>query len=281
MISNLHAQIQSANHQSPGMMQGIKEDFLRHMVLNSLRSYKTKFGNEYGEMVIACDNRNYWRKDIFPYYKARRKIVQDKSGLDWKTIFESLHRIKAEIKEFFPYRVIEVEKAEADDVIATLCSWKLITPGYDILIISADKDFVQLQASKATIKQYDPIRKRWIVNPDPVRYMKEHVLRGDVGDGIPNVLSGDTCFVGGGRQTPLRTKKLEELIDADPETLDERIKRNYNRNNQLINLSNVPEEIALDVCRQFQEQSGKKRDKLMSYFIKFRLKNLMPSIQEF
>ena len=268
MISNLMMQL--GNHTNTPLEEGL----LRHMVLNSLRSYKQKFGDEYGEMVIACDDKNYWRKQVFPYYKANRKKARDSSELDWSMIFDVFNKIKTEIKEFFPYRVIQVDSAEADDIIATLVEHHQ----EKVLILSGDKDFVQLQ-QHPFVKQYDPIRKKWISHNDPQRYLYEHILKGDSGDGIPNVLSDDDTFVTNKRQKPLTQKKMDGLVSAsmmDPSTL-----QNYNRNQKLVDLSFVPSHIKEQVLTKYQEEQGKGRDKLFNYFIKHKLKHMMESIGEF
>lgn len=268
MISNLMMQL--GNHTNTPLEEGL----LRHMVLNSLRSYKQKFGDEFGEMVIACDDKNYWRKQVFPYYKANRKKARDSSELDWSMIFDVFNKIKTEIKEFFPYRVIQVDSAEADDIIATLVEHHQ----EKVLILSGDKDFVQLQ-QHPFVKQYDPIRKKWISHNDPQRYLYEHILKGDSGDGIPNVLSDDDTFVTNKRQKPLTQKKMDGLVSAsmmDPSTL-----QNYNRNQKLVDLSFVPSHIKEQVLTKYQEEQGKGRDKLFNYFIKHKLKHMMESIGEF
>jgi len=272
MLSNLMMQL--GNHTNAK----IEENMVRHMILNSLRSYKVKFGNEYGELVIAADNYNYWRKKFFPYYKANRKKSQEKSDLDWGAIFETLNKIRQEIKDYFPYRVIEIESAEADDVIATLV--REHSENEKILIMSGDKDFIQLHIWP-DVKQYDPVRKRWITHNDPEQYLKEHVLKGDSGDGVPNILSEDNCFVVGSRQKPLTSKRIERILNTDPENLEANIARNYFRNAMLIDLSNVPEEIKEKVITSYNEQSGKDRSKLMNYFISNKLRNLIENIGEF
>lgn len=275
MLSNLMMQI--GNHTNAK----IEENMVRHMVLNSLRSYKTKFGEEFGEIVIACDNTNYWRKQLFPYYKANRKKNQEKSELDWKAIFECLNKIRAELKEYFPYRVIDVESAEADDIIATLCNNYGQFNEKDILILSGDKDFIQLHVH-SHVKQYDPVRKKWVSHSNPNRYLIEHVLKGDSGDGVPNVLSSDNCFVIGERQKPLTQKKMDALIELGLDgKFDHSLARNYMRNKHLIDLSMIPEEIKEKIKESYEGQSDKGRDKLFNYFIANKLKNLMESIGEF
>jgi len=273
MLSNLLMQL--GNHTNAQL----EENMVRHMILNSLRSYKTKFGSKYGEMVIACDNTNYWRKQVFPYYKANRKKNQEKSEMDWRSIFETMNKIREELKVYFPYRVVDIESAEADDIIATLVEEAPSTE--DVLILSGDKDFIQLHTYQF-VKQYDPVRKKWITHEDPDRYLLEHVLKGDSGDGIPNVLSSDNCFVVGDRQKPLTQKKIDALIELDvQDKFDHPLFVNYWRNRKLIDLHYIPKEIKEKIMESYQGQTGKGREKLMNYFIAKKLKNLMESIGEF
>lgn len=260
----------------------LEENMVRHMVLNSLRSYRKKFSDEYGELIIACDNSNYWRKQIFPYYKANRKKNIENSELNWKSIFECMNKIRAELKEFFPYRVIEIESAEADDVIGTLVTefGSSLNTGEKILILSGDKDFIQLHKF-ANVKQYDPTRKKWISHDDPSKFLKEHIMKGDAGDGVPNILSSDNCFVVGERQRPLTAKKIEKFMEMDPSKLDTVVARNYFRNAQLIDLSYTPEEIREKVMKEYNSQNNRDRSKLINYFIANKLKNLTEYISEF
>jgi hypothetical protein len=256
----------------------IEEDLVRHMVLNSIRSYNTKFSEEFGNIVIACDDKNYWRKKVYPYYKANRKKDREASELDWNAIFEVLNKIREELKDAFPYKVIQVPHAEADDIIATLVKENYAKE--NILILSGDKDFSQLQ-KYPNVKQYSPVLKKWIRCDNPDLFLKEHILRGDSGDGIPNFLSADNVFIVGDRQTPVTAKKLQSWLLKEPEEFcNETMLRNYKRNQQLIDLDYVPDEIKQDVVEQFSSQK-KDRSKLFNYFIEHRLKNLMECIGEF
>jgi len=261
----------------------IEESMVRHMVWNQLRSFKSKFSREYGEMVICCDNTNFWRKKFFPYYKAGRKKMRDESEFNWNHIFEIIANLRQELKEFGPYRVIDVESAEADDVIATLVNkhGNILNTGERMLVVSADKDFIQLQKF-GNVKQYDPIRGRWISHVSPETYLKEHIIRGDTGDGVPNILSNDDCFVVGDRQKKLTKKRLEYLINTSPDEYDEpEVKRNYQRNETLIDLSKIPENIKNQVHQQYDSQSNRDRSKLYNYFVSFKLKNLMENLSDF
>lgn len=204
--------------------------------------------------------------------------LREKSEVDWTALFDSLNKVREEIKENFPYRVIQVERAEADDVIGALVSQFY---GQPIMIISGDKDFVQLQ-SYMNVKQFDPVRKKFITHNNPDVFVKEHILKGDQGDGVPNFLSRDDTFVVGARQKPLRTDKLEMWKTMKPEEFcDDNMLRNYKRNEQLVDLNFTPKEIVEKVVEDYHAQAGKKRDKLLNYFIERRLKNLMEVIGEF
>jgi 5'-3' exonuclease len=280
MISNLMMQINS------NALNAIDENMVRHMVLNSIRMYNMKFKDSYGDIVICCDDKKYWRRDYFPYYKAGRKKDREASPLDWNLIFETLNKVRDEIKEYFPYKVIQVDKTEADDVIATL-THKFGVPLKNsstekILILSSDKDFMQLQKF-ANVDQYSPMAKKFLKTSEPVKFLKEHIIKGDRGDGIPNILSSDDTFITEARQKPVTEKKLNTWVAQKPEDFcDASMLRNYQRNESLIDLSKVPSEYAdkiLTAYRTPKEVKGK--DKVLNYFIKNRMKQLMEHIQEF
>tara|TARA_E500000331_G_scaffold200069_1_gene192156 strand:+ start:148 stop:1011 length:864 start_codon:yes stop_codon:yes gene_type:complete len=260
------------------------EAMVRHMILNSLRMYRGKFKEEYGELVLCFDSRHYWRRDHFPNYKAGRKKSRESSNLDWDAIFGCLNEIKQELKDYFPYKHIEVYGAEADDVIAALCL-ELEYDNGKTLILSGDKDFIQLHRF-TNVSQYSPITKKMINGHDPYQYLDEHILKGDTSDGIPNVLSPDNTFVDGLRQKPLGKKKIAEwtgeiLIPVEVAIPDGEVKRNFQRNQQLIDLSKAPEEIFLACIREYQNAPDGDRSKLLNYFTKKRLRNLTESIGEF
>ena len=260
------------------------ESMVRHMILNSLRMYRSRFKQEFGELVLCFDSRHYWRRDHFPNYKAGRKKSRESSNLDWDAIFGCLNEIKQELKDYFPYKHIEVYGAEADDIIAALCL-ELEYDNGKTLILSGDKDFIQLHRF-TNVSQYSPITKKMINGFDPYHYLDEHILKGDTSDGVPNVLSPDNTFVDGLRQKPLGKKKIAEwtgevLMPVEMAIPDGEVKRNFQRNQQLIDLSKAPEEIFLSCIREYQNAPDGDRSKLLNYFTKKRLKNLTESIGEF
>ena len=269
----MHLNITKRDSVEPGMV--------RHMILNSLRMYRQSFFEEYGELVICYDSKHYWRRDYYPEYKASRKKTRDSSGHDWDDIFEFLNMMKEEIKDNFPYKVLEVYGAEADDIIATLCH-ELEFDNGKTLILSGDKDFVQLQKYK-NVSQYSPITKKFVNGIDPNEYLYEHILKGDTGDGVPNVLSPDNTFVDGLRQRPLSKKKISEWAGPMCEHVlpNDEVKRNYQRNKKLIDLTQSPNELFMECKKAYDDAPEGDRSKLLNYFIKNRLQELTNSIGDF
>lgn len=254
---------------------------VRHMILNSLRMYRTKFKEEFGELVLCYDSKHYWRREVFPQYKASRKKTRTESDKDWDAIFEVLNAIRDELKDIFPYKFLEVYGAEADDIIAALCG-ELEFDNGKTLILSGDKDFIQLQKYR-NVTQFSPITKKFVNGEDPVQYLKEHILRGDASDGIPNVLSPDNTFVDGLRQRPLGKKKVAAWADNNIHDVlpnDETV-RNYQRNETLIDLTKSPDELYLKILEEYHNAPEGDRSKLLNYFIQKRLNNLTESIGDF
>lgn len=259
----------------------IDENFLRHLILNSIRSYISKFKNEFGELVICCDAGNYWRKDIFPYYKAKRQEAKETDEIiNWNKVYEIWDNIREEIKENFSYRLIRVNKTEADDVIGTLCH-KFANTNEKILILSRDKDFRQLQVYP-NVQQYDPITEKWFNEPDPQKYLKEHIIRGDGGDGVPNCLSDADSFVLKKRQKSVFQKKLDVWLDQEPEEFlnPEQLIR-YRINERLVDLWKIPEEYQEKIYEEFLSQENKPKKNLMNYFSDKRLRNLIEYVNDF
>ena len=276
-ISNLMMQIGSKRQND------VDESLVRHMVLNSLRMYRSRFGEKYGELVLCYDSKKYWRREYFPNYKSNRKKDREASGLDWNLIFETLNNIRDEIRDNFPYKVIEVEGAEADDCIATIVDYVSKTPtAYEkVLILSGDKDFIQLQKHNF-VKQFSPVLKKFVDGQDPHLYIREHILKGDRSDGVPNFLSADDTFVNELRQKPLAKKKISTWVELEPEDFcTEEMMRNYQRNKTLIDLECIPSVLKEKILIDYLKSPIGDRSKLLSYFISKRLKNLMNDIGEF
>ena len=268
--------------------QEVDDTLVRHLVLNNLRYYRSRFTEKYGELVICCDSKHYWRRDYFPNYKANRKKDRESSGYDWNFIFTTLNNVRDEIKEYFPYKVIEIYGAEADDIIAILT--KQVQDDPDNIIISSDKDFIQLHGLH--VQQYSPVSKKLVNNISPLEYLREHIIKGDRSDGVPNVLSPDDTFTESKRQKPIRKTMLITLTEAmdkwEPKDLFQLAKcnrdtwvRNWQRNETLINLDKIPQDIRDKILREFNNAPTGDRSKLFNYFVEKKLNNLIQSIGDF
>ena len=261
------------------------ENMIRHMILNSIRMYNKKYRKEYGQMVICADGMNTWRKEFYPYYKASRKKGRDDSSQDWTEIFRILHLVRDEIKENLPYKVLHMEGIEADDIIGTLTMQTQEFGKHEpIMIVSSDKDFIQLQKF-SNVKQFSPIQKKMVTDSNPRQYLWNHILRGDSGDGIPNVLSDDDTFVEEGKsQSPLRQQKIDTWIEnADnlKEHMNETTYRNFQRNKKLIDLTDIPEHLQQLIINTYDEQSLAPKMKVLNYLIKKRCNQLIEVVEEF
>lgn len=261
------------------------ENMIRHMILNSIRMYNKKYRKEYGQMVICADGMNTWRKEFYPYYKASRKKGRDDSSQDWTEIFRILHLVRDEIKANLPYKVLHMEGIEADDIIGTLTMQTQEFGKHEpIMIVSSDKDFIQLQKF-SNVKQFSPIQKKMVTDSNPRQYLWNHILRGDSGDGIPNVLSDDDTFVEEGKsQSPLRQQKIDTWIEnADnlKEHMNETTYRNFQRNKKLIDLTDIPEHLQQLIINTYDEQSLAPKMKVLNYLIKKRCNQLIEVVEEF
>lgn len=269
------------------------KNLIRHVVLSTIKSYKKKYYKEYGDVVICCDGRKYWRKDYFEFYKGMRKTNRENSGLDWKLIFDTLSEIREDLVKYFPYKVMHVDRCEADDIIAVLTKYAqkneliqqgLIEDPQNILILSSDKDFKQLQLYP-TVKQWSPMLKKYIVasKKEISDFMVEHIVKGDSGDGVPNILSSDNVFMIGERQKPVSAKRLAEFIEKGFEacrTDEER--RNWQRNSTLVNFDNIPLDITEEVILAYinNKPIGDKMS-IMAYLIEHKCRLLLDDLQDF
>ena len=273
LLSGLMAQLSNQKNLK------LEEDLVRHLILNILRNHIKNFKKDYGEVVLCCDNRKYWRREIFPFYKAGRKKSREKSDLDWHMIFDMLAKFKTELKENFPYKVIDVEGAEADDIIGTL------VPRHanheNILIISSDGDFLQLQQYK-NVKQYNPAQKKFIISRNPAQELKEKIIRGDKGDGIPNIFSPPDCFVRELRQKPITKISVDKLLNEDLENAsNDYVRCGFVRNQTLIDLSFIPKDIKEKIINSYEESKPAPKQKLFNYFVEKKLMNLMDVIEDY
>jgi 5'-3' exonuclease len=260
------------------------ESMIRHMILNSIRMYNKRYREEYGQMVICADGMNTWRKDYFPYYKAKRRKNRDSSDQDWNEIFRILHLVRDEIKENLPYKVVHMEGVEADDIIASLVlQSQEFGMGEPMMIVSSDKDFIQLQKFN-NVKQFSPIQKKMVKDDNPRTYLFNHIMKGDSGDGIPNVLSDDDTFVSDKTQSPLRKTRIAEWLENSDNlrnVMEETIYRNYQRNKKLIDLTEVPKSIQEAIINNYNDQKVAMKMRVLNYLIKKRCNQLIEVVEEF
>ena len=277
---------------------------VRHMILNSIRSYNVKFRKEFGEMVICCDSKNYWRKKIFPNYKSNRKKERAESKIDWASIFEGLNIVKEDLETVFPYPVISVDTAEGDDAIATLVIWSQthdLVEGNALteampqknIILSKDHDFLTLQKYEG-VRQYSPIDKKDLVIQDSYEAtLMESVLMGCRGDGVPRFMDDDDALVRGQRATTIMKKKLEEWkkmtmeeVACDPyltkNHTSEELLKNMKRNKALVDLHEIPTDVQEQIIQSYLGQRGvRNRSKLMNYFVKNGMKQMVEKMGDF
>ena len=275
LISNLmqHLKFVSKTHE-------MNEDLIRHMSINTIRANVKQFKSKYPNVILCCDSKKYWRKEFFPFYKSQRKHDREASGYDWGMIFDTLNKIRDEFKVNFPYKVIDVEGAEADDVIAVLTA--RLAPHGSVLILSSDKDFAQLQ-KYSNVSQYSPILKRFIKIDNPKAFIREHIIKGDRGDGIPNFLSADNTFAAGERQKVINSKKLQEWVNQDAETFctTDDMLRGYKRNQTLVDFDYIPNDIQRKIVDAFEENKPATKEKMLNYFIEKGLKVMIESVSDF
>lgn len=259
----------------------IQEDMVRHMILNSIRMYRSKFKEKYGEVVIAGDAGNNWRYGAFPQYKAARKKNRKDSKLDWQEIFRIINLVWEELGENFPYKTIKVDGCEADDIIGVLAqNTQEFGNHEEVMIISADKDFAQLQKYK-NIAQFSPMTKKFIKEEHPRKQLLELILKGDTSDGVPNVLSGDNVFVDGSRQTPLRKPIIEALMQ-DPTSQGQEVLRNIQRNRKLIDLESTPKALKENIIDSYNKQDRwSNKSKVFPFLVEKRCRRLIDDIKDF
>ena len=260
-------------------------NLIRHATLSTIKAYKKKYGKEYGDVVICCDGRKYWRKDFFQHYKASRKKNRDASDLDWHMIFDTLGKIRDEMIEHFPYKILNIEQCEADDVIAILTKHTQdFGMNENVMIISSDKDFKQLQ-KYPNVKQFSPIQKKQIIAKGNEIHTNliEHIVKGDSGDGVPNILSKDDCFVTGDRQTPVSAKRLQEFFDNGfIACRNDEERRNWQRNATLVDFEFIPENIQKSIMDTYLNTKPKgDKMSIMNYLIANRCRLLLDEIEEF
>jgi len=271
-LANLYQQINKEKTE-------VEPNLLRHMIFNSVRKLNKEFGSKYGRLVICADSHNYWRKNYFPEYKANRKKNRD-PRIDWNMVFSVMDSVRDDLQKYFPYKVMSVPLTEADDIIGVLA--KTYHSSENILIISRDEDFLQLQRYP-NVKQYAPTKSEYLKTDDPAACLKEHIIRGDEGDGVPNFLSQDDVFlVDGIRQKSIFQKKLAVWLTQQPEEFcDETTIKNYRRNEKMVDLTQIPPEIQAAILEEYARPIEGDKSKIYGYFIKKQMRNMLELVRDF
>lgn len=246
-------------------------NFIRQRTLSKILFLNKKFKDEYQRPVFCCDAKNKWRKEIFPNYKFGRN--QNKENIDWNGIHNTVNGLIEEIEENFGYFVIRIDKCEGDDIIAVLANE---FPGPH-LVVSSDRDFIQLQASLNKVVCYSPFEKKYLVEQNPIEYLERKIIRGDESDSIPNIASDINAFVNQKRQSPIRKEYLERLLEKKKFDTEFHKKRYY-ENKKLIDLNEIPESFVFQIKEKFLEleKTHKKKNVsvIMKYLSSHSLKNL-------
>lgn len=260
-------------------LKGSKEievDLARHFLLNMIRSINSKHRNEYGELILAIDSRKYWRKEVFPYYKANRKKARDESGFDWAGLFNAMQTIKEELVETFPYKVIEVERAEADDIIGALCK-EYGNTNEKILIVATDSDYNQL-LHYMNVNQLCPLKGK-MVQANAKEALINKIIKGDKKDGVPSIKQDDNALVLGTRAPPINQAFIAELKAMKDD--HGKYERNWKRNEQLLDLEYIPDDLYNEIIKSVNEYPVKNKAGLMDYFAKHKLRNLFDKLHDF
>jgi len=256
----------------------ISEPFVRHMAMMFFQTYRKKYP-KHGEIILCCDGPNSWRKEHYPYYKANRvrdKDVDD-SGFDWKEFYRVLNLVREEMKTRMPYKVIHIDRVEGDDGMGVLAR-NLKGPH---TVVSNDKDMGQLTRYEG-VTIYSPLKGIEVKINDPERYLREHIIYGDKGDFVPNILSDDDVFVNPDkRQKSIFKKKLDGYMEG--ELTDHFPEENVKRNVLMIDLEQIPQEYCDKIMASYEEQKEKKvtRSQIYDYFVEKRLAKLLEDIQNF
>lgn len=270
------------------------KNLIRHVTLSTIKSYKKKYGKEFGQIVIATDGRQYWRKEHFAHYKAGRKKAREASDLNWKLIFDTLSEMRDDIAKYFPYKVVNVPRAEADDIIAVLTKWvqdnELIQEGLmeepqKVLILSSDKDFKQLQLY-GNVKQWSPMLKKYITatKQEIKDFTVEHIVKGDAGDGVPNIFSADDIFLQEGvRQKRVSAERLSEFMEKGKDACrNDQERRNWDRNEKLVSFAHIPDDVANEIIEVYKaSKPNKDKMKIMQYLMDNRCRLLLDEIEDF
>ncbi len=253
-------------------INGPEEDFntWKYFMLFNIMEYLQKFKPD--RLIVAFDDRSYWRKDYYPEYKAHRKAARAKSAIDFKKFFPIANEFNDQLKEVLTnVYFIKKEKCEADDVIAVLTSE--VFKDWNVINISTDQDFHQLFKYE-NYKQYEPIKKKFATCINPKKTVEIKILAGDRKDNIPGVKP--RC--GPATAQKMLDEGLDDIFAENPE-----IEENYERNKVLIDFDMIPYEIKDIIKKEYNDYDIKpfKGRKLFDFLMKHEIGGMMENVQSF
>jgi 5'-3' exonuclease len=247
-------------------------------ILNDLLYFKAD------RCIIAMDDRNYWRKDIYADYKNKRKGNRQKAAVDFDEFFKIANPFIDELQDVFGNMYfLKTSRCEADDIIAVLTEerWS----DYNVMCISNDSDLKQLYKYKY-YKQYDPIKMK-VYNP--INYKTDltiKILTGDRTDDIPNVAPRvgpkkamdmideglDNCFKNG---------RCGIINGVKTHTPGNEIEENYIRNKNLIDLSMIPISYKREIKNTYDAYNINTYNgrKLFNFLVKYRLRGIIEDLE--
>lgn len=232
---------------------------VRHTIITSILATKVAHSKDFGDIVIATDNKPYWRSEVFPHYKAGRKEQSEEDRLILSTI-------RNELRDVFPYKVIEVQGAEADDIIG-VAALNAVEP---TLIRANDGDFHQLLKNRL-VKMYRPAVKEWVPDMMPHEIEWElflKIAKGDKGDGVPNCINPNDVFVNGVKQKTLRENTVRDWYEHG---IPDNVRSRFFENKKLIDLSEIPVEMVDRIKTELSKPRGPNGGRSQIY--KFLLAN--------
>lgn len=258
----------------------------RYFIFNTL--LKIKRVTKADEIVLCMDDssKKYWRREVFPYYKAKRSIDRAKSTIDYDKFFESVDIFVDDLKNI-PFKQVKVPGAEGDDCIAILCEY-LTSNREQITVVSVDKDLQQLQRY-SNVVCYNPVTDQFVKCEDTHTFLMMHIIKGDSGDGVPNILSEDNIFMQDGkRQKSITQKKLDEMLDIGLEEwlIRNQLVDNYERNRTMVELSSeiIPKSIKHDIIysyNNYEKPSGNLYMNVAGLMDKYNIRGLKDRIGDF
>lgn len=235
-------------------------DMMGYIIVDSI--YRSMLKTKSNEVIIALDSTNVWRKDIFPRYKESRKKQREKVKIDWSKFYGEQNKIFEDISRYLPFKVLQVDRTEADDVIGVIV---LNYKNKSFVIISTDEDYKQL-LSKRT-KLYQPIKKKWVECSNPEKFIVMKCLDGQVKDGIFNVIT-PIDWPAEKRKPSLGEEKVRRIIDGGYEDwlVSEGAVERFDLNRKLIDFNCVPENIKKNIIEKYKNYKLPNLEEAYNFF---------------